>query len=189
MAQARYTPAERRDALRQIEAAGGDLAAVSASTGIPLATLRRWHDEYEAGRPARIRAELRRLEERLIENTRRLVESLEAVIDDAPLGQRATAAGALLDRFLKIEAYLADAQHGAARDPVIRIEYRHPDGSIQVAPPWADDPAQFNRLFAPARSLPRLDDPIAVLTGEPTRINGFAPYPDDDLDEHVHPDD
>ena len=68
----------------------------------------------------------------LLEDARQLSESLQEVIDEAPLGQRATALNQLLDKILKILALLPRRE-----EVLVRVEFQDPDGSAHQAPPWA----------------------------------------------------
>lgn len=81
---------------------------------------------------------LRRLEQQLIHNTLKLVESLDSVMAESPLNQRTAAIGSLLDRYLKLHEHLGSVSSHQG-EQVNRIEYIYPDGSIHDTPPWAGE--------------------------------------------------
>lgn len=139
----RYTPAEKRQALAWLEANGDAYAEASAQTGIPASTLRRWHEQQLEAQAQSDVEKLHRLRRRLIEAADQLAASLEAVIEDAPLHQRAGALGIVIDRYLRLGEVLPQEE----QEQVIRIEYKYPDGSIHRVPPWA------GQDFAGARPL------------------------------------
>lgn len=129
----RYTPEEKRQALAWLEASGGDYAETGAQTGIPAPTLRRWHEQQLEAQAQSDVEKLHRLRRRLIQAADQLAASLEAVIEDAPLHQRAGALGIVIDRYLRLGEVLPQEE----QEQVIRIEYKYPDGSIHRVPPWA----------------------------------------------------
>jgi len=141
----RYTADDKRAALEQLDS-GADMQSVSAQLGVRPSTLRAWQRENSESRETRLRAEICRLEERLIENTHKLLDTMDGVIENAPLNQRATALGIFIDRYLKLDEHLAQTQNEAQdeTDGTIRIEYRYPDGSIHRAPPWAGDDSGYD---------------------------------------------
>jgi hypothetical protein len=96
-------------------------------------------DDQQAAheRATRLRASLQRLEERLIENTLRLMDALDDAITAAPLNQRVSALTSFIDRFFKINEHLSKIAPTDQKEQVIRIEYQYPDKSIHSAPPWA----------------------------------------------------
>ena len=135
----RYTPQQRADALRQLRANDNNINAVSEKTGIHVKTLRKWRYQHESERAERLLTRLQQLEEDLIENTLQIVESLNDVIENAPLNQRTSAIGTLVDRYLKVNEHLreiADNQTEENDEKVIRIEYVDPDGSTHDTPYW-----------------------------------------------------
>jgi len=135
----RYTPQQRADALRQLRANDNNIHTVSIKTGIHEKTLRKWRYQHESERAERLLARLQQLEEDLLENTLQIVESLNDVIENAPLNQRTSAIGALVDRYLKVNEHLreiADDQTEENDEKVIRIEYVDPDGSTHDTPYW-----------------------------------------------------
>ncbi|MDX1992702.1 MAG: transposase [bacterium] len=132
----RYTANDKRAVLEQF-AAGVDVATISEATGIAVGTLRAWQRKHEQERASHLRAEMQRLEARLIESSHTLLDGLAAMVENAPLNQRATALGIFIDRCLKLQAATAlhDAQTSGA---IIRVEYLYPDGQVQQRPPWAE---------------------------------------------------
>lgn len=77
-----------------------------------------------------------RLEElalvQLLDEATQLADSLGEAIDDAPLGQRATALNQLLDKILRILALLPRQE-----EVLVRVEFQDPDGTTHSTPPWA----------------------------------------------------
>jgi hypothetical protein len=66
-----------------------------------------------------------------------LMEALdEESIAAAPLNQRATALGIVLDRLLKVEQQLPTPPT-EPQEYVYRVEYKDPDGSLHPTPSWA----------------------------------------------------
>jgi transposase-like protein len=145
----RYTTAEKQHALESLDANAGDIHPTSTQLGISAQTLRNWqrkHQEQQTQREAEL---AHRLRHKLLKSAERLVDSLEAVIDNAPLNQRASALGAVIDRYLKLEAQLPEDDN---QEQVIRIEYRYPDNSIHATPPWAGEDSE-DETTLPSRSL------------------------------------
>lgn len=152
----RYTQQQKSDALRQLRLCDNDFAQASTQTGIPTDTLRTWHARHQSERAERLLARLHQLEEDLIENTLRLMESLEQVIQNAPLNQRTSAIGTLIDRYLKVNEHLreVDAEHEMKEIPIV---YYDPDGTdtAHSTPLWAradsdNDPSlQSGRVWSP----------------------------------------
>lgn len=68
----------------------------------------------------------------MLEDAMRLSESLGDAIEDAPLGQRATALNQLLDKILKVMALMPRQE-----DVFVRVEFEDTDGATHQAPPWA----------------------------------------------------
>lgn len=124
---------EKRETLAQLVESGGDLRAVSQRTGVKVATLRRWWQQYQAERGERIAQRLGQLHEQLADDALQLAQAITGRVEDAPLNQLATALGTVLDRFLKLEEHLGDS----GEEQVIRIEYQYPDGSLHDRPLWA----------------------------------------------------
>ena len=73
----------------------------------------------------------------MIEDAIRLSESIEEVIDEAPLNQRATALNQMIDKIIKLSKELP--QTG---EQVIRIEFIDPDGTTHETPYWSRDHSQ-----------------------------------------------
>lgn len=121
----RYTSVERREALNRLRSNQQNYRLTSAETGIPVSTLRVW--VHRQGRqtpdPDDVEEVMRYLRAHLISNIKRLVDSLEAEIDNVPLSQRVAALSQLIDRLIK----LADKLPGEPGEQVIRIEYEDPD--------------------------------------------------------------
>lgn len=142
-----YDAETRRAALACLAAQAGDYRRASAATGISVSTLRRWAraDRRDAGpppdsarTPSAPQGDAQQQLERLVlvnmlEDARQLAGSLQEVIDDAPLGQRATALNQLLDKILKIMALLPRQE-----EVLVRVEFQGEDGATHDAPPWAE---------------------------------------------------
>lgn len=145
-----YDAETRRAALACLAAQEGNYRKAGAATGISVSTLRRWARQerqgYRSGAAAQQDAnwpapappgdpqqQLERLVlVDLLEDARQLAGSLQEVIDDAPLGQRATALNQLLDKILKIMALLPRQE-----EVLVRVEFQGEDGAAHEAPPWA----------------------------------------------------
>ena len=152
----RYSDEERQAALDCLAANEGDFQRTSADTGISVGTLRKWarraREDSSGGDLTQVRAQLaayqqhlrdnplpedmleaagRRLMLSMIDDALRLSESIEEVIDDAPLNQRASALNQLIDKIIKLSKELP--QTG---EQVIRIEYVWPDGTAHETPYW-----------------------------------------------------
>ncbi|MCY3944696.1 MAG: hypothetical protein OXF44_00245 [Anaerolineaceae bacterium] len=145
-----YDAETRRAALACLAAQEGNYREASAATGISVSTLRRWARQkrqgyrsgaaaqQDANRPAPAppgdpQQQLERLVlVDLLKDARQLAGSLQEVIDDAPLGQRATALNQLLDKILKIMALLPRQE-----EVLVRVEFQGEDGAAHEAPPWA----------------------------------------------------
>jgi hypothetical protein len=79
-----------------------------------------------------------RVRRKLALSALKLMESLdEEAIAAAPLNQRATALGIVLDKLMKL--HQAEEKSRSSEAEVIRIEYQDPDGSIHSTPYWARD--------------------------------------------------
>ena len=96
-----------------------------------------------AGRPDSPQARLEELAlVQLLDEATHLADSLGEAIDDAPLGQRATALNQLLDKILRILALLPRQE-----EVLVRVEFQDPDGTAHSTPPWArDDSGQQGAL-------------------------------------------
>ena len=96
-----------------------------------------------AGRPDNPHARLEELAlVQLLDEATHLADSLGEAIDDAPLGQRATALNQLLDKILRILALLPRQE-----EVLVRVEFQDPDGTAHSTPPWArDDSGQQGAL-------------------------------------------
>ena len=145
-----YDAETRRAALACLAAQEGNYRKASAATEISVSTLRRWaRQERRAKRkgaaaqqdamgpapapPGDAQQQLERLVlVDLLEDARQLAGSLQEVIDDAPLGQRATALNQLLDKILKIMALLPRQE-----EVLVRVEFQGEDGAAHEAPPWS----------------------------------------------------
>ena len=145
-----YDAETRRAALACLAAQEGNYRKASAATGISVSTLRRWTRQeggakrkgaaaqQDAIRPAPAppgdaQQQLERLVlVNMLEDARQLAGSLQEVIDDAPLGQRATALNQLLDKILRIMALLPRQE-----EVLVRVEFQGEDGATHEAPPWA----------------------------------------------------
>ncbi len=145
-----YDAETRRAALACLAAQEGNYRKAGAATGISISTLRRWaRQEKQAnrrdavapggatGHPPAPAGDAQQQLERLVlvnmlEDARQLAGSLQEVIDDAPLGQRATALNQLLDKILKIMALLPRQE-----EVLVRVEFQGEDGAAHEAPPWA----------------------------------------------------
>jgi len=150
----RYTRAEKDRALHLL--VDHPCKTVSEMTGVPMPTLRRWQTQHREQRLQRLLDRIERLHEQLSTNALHLARILDGKIDDAPLNQVSSALGVVIDRYLKIDDYLAEATntHG---EHVVRIEYQYPDGTIHKTPPWATDdtdisvPASGGGVWPPVR--------------------------------------
>ncbi len=145
-----YDAETRRAALACLAAQKGNYRKAGAATGISVSTLRRWaRQERQAYRrdaaaaksapgpapalPGDAQQQLERLVlVNMLEDARQLAGSLQEVIDDAPLGQRATALNQLLDKILRIMALLPRQE-----EVLVRVEFQGEDGAAHEAPPWA----------------------------------------------------
>jgi len=122
-----HTDLEKQQILRCLVANNGDTQLTSIQTGVPVRTLRDWRMKYlppewrrqhfqgafplADGRqfpplPANESQALRDIQRRLMEMVNRLSLSIDEVIDEAPLIQRAAALSQFIDRVIKISAQL-----------------------------------------------------------------------------------
>ncbi|MCY3719497.1 MAG: helix-turn-helix domain-containing protein [Anaerolineaceae bacterium] len=145
-----YDAETRRAALACLAAQEGNYRKAGAATGISVSTLRRWARQERQGcrshavaqqdaighAPAPPGDAQQQLEHlvlvNMLEDARQLAGSLQEVIDDAPLGQRATALNQLLDKILRIMALLPRQE-----EVLVRVEFQGEDGAAHEAPPWA----------------------------------------------------
>lgn len=138
----RYSQKEQRAVVARLLAEPGlSVRQLAAEMGVSVSTLRRWRQSYaptptphESDAPLSSSQMIALLRERLIKSAVTLASSLDEVVDNAPLNQRATALSQLIDKIIKLAEQLP-IEH----EQVIRIEYLHPDGSIRQRPPWAED--------------------------------------------------
>lgn len=138
----RYSQKEQRAAVARLLAEPGlSIRQLAAEIGVSVSTLRRWRQSYaptptpdKSDAPLSSSQMIALLRERLIKSAVTLASSLDEVVDNAPLNQRATALSQLIDKIIKLAEQLP-VEH----EQVIRIEYLHPDGSIRQRPPWAED--------------------------------------------------
>ena len=152
----RYTQQQKSDALRQLRLCDNDFTQASTQTGIPTKTMRKWQVKHQSERAERLLARLQLLEEDLIENTLRIMESLEQVIENAPLNQRTSAVGTLIDRYLKVNEHLreVDAEDEMKEIPLVYYTSDAPD-TPQATPPWAEEDSdnapslQSGRVWSP----------------------------------------
>ena len=153
----RYSDEERQAALDCLAANEGDFQRTSTDTGVSVRTLRKWarqaREDSSGGDLTQVRAQLaayqqhlrdnplpedmleaagRRLMLSMIDDALRLSESIEEVIDDAPLNQRASALNQLIDKIIKLSKELP--QTG---EQVIRVEFIDPDGTAHETPYWS----------------------------------------------------
>lgn len=149
----RYTQQQKTDALRRVRLANDDFDLASEQTGIPKATLRKWQTQHQAERAERLVTRLQRLEEDLIENTLRIMESLEGAIEKAPLNQRTSAVGTLIDRFLKVNAHLRESVDARAEKKELPIVYYDPDttDTSHPTPQWAREDSENDPSFQGGR--------------------------------------
>ncbi len=145
-----YSEARRKAALEYLATHGGNYQEASRATGIGHKTLSRWAQEAgsaaalkrtreswkrETQEEARARLEQLALEN-MLQEALRLSASLGEAIEDAPLGQRATALNQLLDKILKVLA-LAQGNVAAQEEVRVRVEFQDADGSLHETPFWA----------------------------------------------------
>lgn len=103
---AKYTDAQRAEALAALQANGGNLSATSRATGIPHSTLKRWRDQPDP-RLAELGEEKKAdLGDRLESIANALVDAIPEKIADAPLNHVSVALGIAIDklRLLRGEA-------------------------------------------------------------------------------------
>jgi transposase-like protein len=128
---ARHSAQERRDALKQLAENGGNIRQTAAEMKVSAVTLKRWWEESRTP-PVQwpdVRGELLNwLAHDALELARTLLEP-----DDhsAPLNQRASALGVVIDRITRLE----DTDAALTNAP-IRVVYTDPDGSEHDTPSW-----------------------------------------------------
>ena len=147
----KYTPEEKSNALDVIAFCDGDLTEARKRTGIPVRTLRRWVSAHREQRPDRLRARIERAHEQLAEDTLRLAKAIASQIEGAPLNQLATALGAVVDRYLKLDEQLVHMKLENKGEQVIRVEYQYPDGSLHARPHWARNNPEYTSPFQSSR--------------------------------------
>lgn len=140
----KYSPQQQRAALLRLETEPNlTQVQLCREMGISTATLRNWRKKHSSppSPPENTALEemsspemIGLLRERLIKSAVSLANSLDEVIEVAPLNQRATALSQLIDKIIKLAEQLP-IEH----EQVIRIEYLHPDGSIRQRPPWTEE--------------------------------------------------
>lgn len=85
--------------------------------------------------------ELALLRQRLLDNAHLLAAGLEEAVAESALRERASALGTLVDRLIRLQQLLQQAQEkpdGPTEEQVVRVEYQYPDGTAHDAPPWAN---------------------------------------------------
>ena len=152
-----YSDEQRQAALDCLAASGGDFQQASAATGISPGTLRRWarqepsasYDQELTALVDQLAAYKQHLLEQpmpdnplerggtvlmlsMLENAILLSESIQPVITDAPLNQRATALSQIIDKAIRLSKELP--QTG---EQVIRVEFIDPDGTAHPTPYWS----------------------------------------------------
>lgn len=126
------TPAHRQRALLALVRNNGNVAATARALNLPRAAITRWRDEAN-------RLTLDDLERVLLVHAAVLAgDLLEGAVVDAPLNQRASALGMVVDRLLKLEARRAaptvdDAPAAAAGPP--QLVFRDRAGNLRA---WGD---------------------------------------------------
>lgn len=154
----RYSDEQRQAALDCLAANEGDFRRTSQMVGVPAGTLRKWaqrarRQPSRKDELAQVRAQLaayrqqmqqspppedmverggRWLMLNMIEDAIRLSESMESVIDEAPLNQRASALNQLVDKIIKLSKELP-----RTGEQVVRVEFIDPDGTAHQTPYWA----------------------------------------------------
>lgn len=85
--------------------------------------------------------ELAVLRQRLLDSAHLLAAGLEEAVAESSLRERASALGTLIDRLIRLQQLLQQAQEkpdGSPEEQVVRVEYQYPDGTAHDAPPWAN---------------------------------------------------
>ncbi len=130
-----YTPAQKQHALARLRANDNDITCTSDETGISASTLRRWRDATDNdGEPTAPADVLTQLEAHMARDALTLAETLLQDEQAAPLNQRASALGMLVDRLLKLDALRSTDAEGSP--PTIEIVYRDADGTRHAQPRW-----------------------------------------------------
>lgn len=150
----RYTDEERHAALDCLAANEGDYRRTSTQTGVSVRTLRKWarQEQVSAEEIWQLRQQIaafqqyRQIEppknprekvrdallERVGRDAIRLAGTMDEVIDDAPLIERARALSLVLDQYIKLVGMLP-----SAGEQVIRVEFIDSDGTAHETPYWA----------------------------------------------------
>ncbi len=154
----RYSDEERQAALDCLAANEGNYAQTSKQTGISVKTLKRWaQQEATSGdelRQLRVQLAAFRSQESttrhedprlqfaekvlviLMDDAIRLADSIDEVIDDAPLNQRSAALNQLLGNIMKLMALLPPIEEN-----VTRVEFIDCDDTAHETPYWSrNDP-------------------------------------------------
>lgn len=137
----KYSAAEKQRALDTLQQYSSMRAAARA-LDIPFYTLKEWRKQARVQQAEQELKTLHALRRRLAESALRLAESLDEMIEGAPLNQRASALGLIFDRYFKLDQHLSAREKQQQQSQVIRIEYLYPDGTIHPSPPWAEDDHQ-----------------------------------------------
>jgi len=118
--------------------------AASAITGIPAATLSRWHSQRDELRREHrqclqddAQRQMMELQSRLADKAMALINAMdEERMDKAPLNQIASALGTAIDRYIKLQE---QDKPQASEERVIRIEYYDAStGQVSASPPWSE---------------------------------------------------
>lgn len=130
--------ARRAGPARAREQDGAEAATVARlrQAETRLAQIRREQASPASDTPVGPYARLERLAlEDMLQEASRLAASLGEAIEDAPLGQRATALNQLLDKIMKVLSLLP--RKGAAQEEVrVRVEFQDADASLHPTPYW-----------------------------------------------------
>lgn len=121
--------------IKRLHANGGNIIKTSAEMKVPPSTLRRWRNLYEHDEDG-LHDPLELLEIQLTDHALTLAAKLLENVEGAPLNQKASALGVVIDRLLKIHE--ANAAESAENDTVERVDiyYHDPDGSTHRTPIW-----------------------------------------------------
>ena len=177
----RYTKDEKLNALALLVTTRS-VPLVSAETGIPERTLRYWlsqkkkrdaalaektseerqiRQEDNQPSPEHLEmeatvAELQAVREELMSHVHRISSHLSSGEDVA---QKVLAVARLLDRIMRFDDHISRLieQRG---DRVTRFDFRYPDGSIHLIPPWQNDEWLESHPYpTPAHRPASADDP------------------------------
>ena len=169
----RYTQEEKAHALDLM--VDQEAAQVSETTGIPVVTLRRWKQQHDEQRFARLLAQLEDLHEKLVHNAVQLARRMAEVMDDAPLNQLSSALGVVIDRYLKVDEHLSETVKRTG-EQIVRFEYRHPDGSIHESPPWAEEDHEHEDALSGGGVWPAVREDGAGHDNNPRESDDGRPY-------------